>query len=232
MHFVIFENNMKKIIVVLMIVLSWSTALAVCDRPEPKLCKSFFNSEIVIHGKVTDIKTIHDKDEFIAGWQYSLEVIKAYRGKPGRSLVVFNENASARIIMEKDKEYFVFAYRSPAGRWETGDDCGNYSGTRYSKAKENEILNLSKDNEAHFYGEVVFHDSLQPVPNVEIKIIGQNTVYTAKSDSKGILTAELTPGKYKIALPKGIEKSIISFADLNNINLVAGQCEQIQFTKK
>jgi hypothetical protein len=231
----IVKIKMKRIIILLTILLTWTTALSVCDRPEPKLCKSFFNDKLVIHARVKDIRTVHDQDdpEGLAAWLFYLDVSKVYRGKIGSSLVALSENTTARIVMEKGKEYFVFASFSPDGIWETENDCDDYSGAEYSKPKEQEIFKLLKDKEAHFYGEVVLHaDGGAPVPNVEIKIIGEKNVYTAKSDSKGNLKADLQPGKYKIEMPKGIEKSIISFADLDNINLAAGQCEQVRFIKK
>ena len=43
---------------------------------------------------------------------------------------------------------------------------------------------------------------------------------------------ELSPGKYTIEMPTGIEKSIISHADLKNVELESGQCEQVQFIKR
>ncbi len=58
-----------------------------------------------------------DYSEAEAGWLYYLEVLKVYRGKIGRNVVVFSENASARVVMKIDKEYFVFASLSN-GLWE------------------------------------------------------------------------------------------------------------------
>ncbi|CAK8713425.1 MAG: hypothetical protein CDV28_102181 [Candidatus Electronema aureum] len=99
-------------------------------------------SDWVVRGRVESIQLVKDSDdpEGIAGWLYHLNVITTYRGTAKPSLIVFSSNTTSRIVLNQDGDYFVFISKASGELLETGNECDNYSESKYNLTLENQIL--------------------------------------------------------------------------------------------
>ncbi|MDA2927518.1 hypothetical protein MYX78_09870, partial [Acidobacteria bacterium AH-259-G07] len=93
-----------------LLLMSTTAAHAICPKPTPKVCSSFFESDAVCTGTVNSQEAVHDQDDFIEGWLYRLRVTQVFRGVLGQTAVVYTPNDSSRLLLEEvGREYVLFA---------------------------------------------------------------------------------------------------------------------------
>lgn len=68
-------------------------AVAVCPKPDPKVCAEFFKDDAVFVGIVVSERTVPPKGYFYDGWLYRLRVQRVFRGRVGKVIDVFTENS-------------------------------------------------------------------------------------------------------------------------------------------
>lgn len=119
-----------------------TNVFAVCPEWPATLCEMVQKSDWVVRGRVESIQLVKDSDdpEGIAGWLYHLNVITTYRGTAKPSLIVFSSNTTSRIVLNQDGDYFVFISKASGELLETGNECDNYSESKYNLTLENQIL--------------------------------------------------------------------------------------------
>src|SRR5271169_3522032 len=110
----------KLLMIILLISFLPGSAHAYCEDPRPKLCHVFYSNDLVVHAKVSAIHDVVDKEddpEGVEGWLYYLDVLKVYRGKPRKKLVVYSSNSTSRVLLKPGREYIVFASLSFDGMY-------------------------------------------------------------------------------------------------------------------
>ena len=132
---------MTRIIFSLLIALFSTAVAAVCPEQPISLCEMVRESDWVVRGKVEAIQLVKDTDdpEGVAGWLYHLNVRTTYLGSAKPSLIVFSENSTSRVVLEKDGDYFVFVSKMQEELLETSNQCDDFSEAKYDKALESKI---------------------------------------------------------------------------------------------
>jgi hypothetical protein len=98
------------------IAFSATPVFAICPEPTPKVCSSFFESDVVFVGTVVS-KASTDVGEYLA---FRFRVSEVLRGAAGPTTLVHSGNDSGRAPWEVGQRYVVFAQRAdgaPAFRW-------------------------------------------------------------------------------------------------------------------
>jgi hypothetical protein len=204
-----------------------------------------FASNLVVHAKVIKTEIVEEEDdpEGIAGWRYYLDVLKVYRGKSNKKIVVRTENTTARLLLTPGKEYIVFALKSENGEYIAGNYCGEVQGVdgeAYSPKTEKKILDLMSGTQSVIEGEVR-GKNWELVSGAVLTVSGNGVFRSLKVDKQGYFHVVLKPGTYKIGIPKNLQVTIYSPDGLSNnpdsneinpVTLVGGQCIQIQLQEQ
>lgn len=219
---------MRAVGVVVGLWLSVGPAMAICPYPTPKACSAFFENDAVFVGTVLS-QRYSDNDEYI---RFDVRVSRVLRGSVGRTAVVYTANDSGRLLWDVGKEYVVFARRQQ-GRLVSGDDCGPLSDSARVAETIRRIRALRRETAASIEGEVRSAPPDGPgIADVAVRIRGQDRTYETKSDSRGTFRVQVPPGHYQVLVDPKLRPSDYNWYDLNNIDLVRGQCVQLQFVPR
>ena len=214
--------------VALCLLLSAPRVLAMCPYPTPKACSAFFESDAVFVGTVLS-RQYCDNDEYI---RFAVRVSRVLRGSVGASADVYTANDSARLPWEIGKEYVVFA-RLRRGRLESGDDCGPLSSPGRAAEIIGQIEELRGDESAWIEGEV---RSSAPegagVADVLVRARDGGKTFNATTDSRGAFRLRVPLGHYQILVDPKLRTSDYNWYNLDDINLVRGQCAQLQLVPR
>lgn len=104
-------------------VLAIGSAVAVCFKPNPRVCAEFFHSDAVFVGTAVAEIPVPAEDGFYKGWVYRLRARKTYRGPAQDMFEVFTANDSARFLLDVGETYLLFASTSEGRLTIVG--CGN-----------------------------------------------------------------------------------------------------------
>ncbi|MBI3934116.1 MAG: carboxypeptidase regulatory-like domain-containing protein [Acidobacteria bacterium] len=202
-------------------------AQAICPHPTPKVCAKFFESDVVFLGKVTALDSVVDVGGDVNWLRYTTQVKEVYRGQPKKLEQVRTENASARWDAEIGKTYLVFASRG-----EVGATCGPLDEPEYAQEAIRQIHALRNVWHATIEGQVLRHAANgDPTEGIRVKVMGTGGEYESITDSNGLFSIALPPGRYRIDA-KDLQPSEYSRQDLEEINLVKGQCAQFELTTR
>ena len=207
-----------------------TAAHAICPHPTPKVCAKFFESDVVFLGKVTALDSVVDVGGDVNWLRYTTQVKEVYRGQPKKLEHVRTENASARWNAEVGKTYLVFASRG-----EVGATCGPLDEPEYAQEAIRQIHAFRNVSHATIEGEVLRQGATgaleQAVEGIRVKVSGTGGEYESVTDRNGLFTFTLRPGHYRID-SKDLHPTDYSRQDLDDINLVKGQCAQYELTTK
>ncbi|HVO65174.1 MAG TPA: hypothetical protein VMT12_01735 [Syntrophales bacterium] len=215
------------------------SAGAICEQPPAKLCNVFFSNDLVIHAKV--LKTEYREKPTMDYYVYHLEVLKVYRGKIGKSVTVYTENSTGRLLLKPGNEYIVFASRNQNGDYEAMNYCGevqNVDGEPYSICLEERIRELKSQTSSVIEGEV--RDSnWNLISGAKLTIIGGDMKKEVTVDKNGFFSVTVPPGSYRVLIPENLHVSDYSwsvagkgFDEVRPLSIVAGQCVQIQLQER
>jgi hypothetical protein len=228
---------MRKIIVISLLIFFSNKANAICQRPPPKLCEVFFNSDLVVHGIVTNatyglISDKNDPDNQDYGWRYGVSVIKSYKGAKNNKILVESPNGSNSVTLNKNKEYIMFLNNNLNNTYDIYDNCEGLQGTNgepYTPMLETEIHSLLLKKTSRIEIEVR-HKNWDLASGVNIKISSNGLLETVTTN-RGQASLEVAAGKYMIKAPTHyIESSYSSkLSNEQSVLLSPGQCTQIQF---
>lgn len=235
---------MHILLVVLALILSFSgSANAVDLMPEPKLCNKFFSADLVVHVKVLKIEDVIHKEDPIGApdLKYLLDVLKVYRGKTGKKLVVISEMGKHNVRLETGKEYVLFPSMNADGTGEIWTDLGEVGGgIIYSRKIELRIEKLLNEKDSIIEGEVRSRYR-KFIPGAILIVTGNGISKKVQVDNNGLFYIKVKPGTYKIDIPKNLRVTANSpdgqSPNPQNDNvepqsLVAGQCRQIQLMER
>ena len=219
--------------VLLIALLFYSTAHAICPYPTPELCSEYFENDAVFTGRILNREYVSDpKIDNDNDWiQYTSKVIKIYRGNVNSTTTFRTYNGSARWDGDVGKTYVIFLRGTHASA-----TCGPLDDPEYVNRIDKEISVLKKASSSTIQGEVVSKSGPWggsngiPVKGEELKVLGKNREFFAITDKDGKFTFNLPPGKYRLSAP-GMKPSDYSHTNLNEINLQKGQCAQFQLIK-
>jgi len=205
------------------------SAFAFCPYPTPKPCSAFFESDAVFVGRVLS-KRYSDDGQYI---RFSVRVSRVLRGNVGRTAEVYTGNDSARLQWDIGREYVVFA-RLENARLVSSDDCGPLSDSARVAENIRQIEGLRAETLASVEGEVRSSAPDGPgIPNVTVRVRGGTKTYETKSDSRGMFRLRVPPGHYEIVVDSSLRMSDYNwYHNLREINLVRGQCAQLQLVTR
>jgi hypothetical protein len=229
---------------VLLCIVSCVSAFAWCSDPPVKLCHMLFANKLVIYGEVVKTEILKDQEdpEGISGWAYHINVLKTYRGTPGKTVVIRSENASARLLLKSGRKYIVFASRNSDGGYYAGSYCGeiqNVDGQPYSAQLEAQVYDLLNNSKLSFIeGKIAGWNSRLALTS-SLTVTGPGLFKKIAFDEKGFFYLKVQPGTYKlvpstnlqvsIPSPDGIDWKNPSSRDVPPISLAPGQCAQYMF---
>ena len=67
---------------------------------------------------------------------------------------------------------------------------------------------------------------------VFVRARGETQTYVGTSDSRGVFRIEVPAGRYQVLSDANVKQSDYSGSKLADINLVTGQCAQVQFVTR
>jgi hypothetical protein len=235
---------MHKLLMVIILIICFSGAASAIDKmPEPKLCNKLFYADVVVHAKVLKMENLFQKDdpEGAPDLKYFLDVIKVYRGKTGKKLVVISQMGKHNVELETGLEYILFPSKMKGGTFEIWDDLGEVGGGLiYSKEWDLKIENLLHEKTSIIEGEVRGR-SEKLIPGALLTVTGNGVSKKVRVDKNGFFNVEVKPGTYKIAIPKNLRVTVNSpdgiSSDPKNdkvapLTIVGGQCAQIQLMER
>lgn len=115
----------KLFIAVLVFTLTIETAIGACLLDDYSVSAEFSRSTVVALGRVASERQISEQKDsgVLEGVIYTVRVDELFRGHAGKTLTVFSENSSSRLLMQGGQTYLLFLY-SQSGRL-SADYCGN-----------------------------------------------------------------------------------------------------------
>jgi hypothetical protein len=183
-----------------------AAALAICPRPEPKVCSEYFASDQVFVGRVTRVERLasdprpgHHHDG--TGWlRYTVRVERHIKGRVGSVERLLSEDASARWGAEVGHRRLVFARGG-----EVHATCGPLDDPAHLPRALADIRALARDRTATIEGEVVTSTAqgLHHVAGHRIVVHGATGRLESVTDSAGRFRIAVPPGRYAFdpALP-------------------------------
>ncbi len=145
---------------------------------------------------------------------FHLQVLKSYRGGISKSVTVFNENTTVRLLLKPGNDYIVFATRNHDGVYEAVNYCGevqNVDGEPYSAKLEERIQELKRQTSSVIEGEVRDRD-WGIVLGARLTLVGNNTKEDVTVDKDGHFSIAVAPGTYRVLIPGNLHVSDYSWS--------------------
>lgn len=206
--------------------------------PRPMPCMLYFLSDAVFIGQVTSAK---DEDvtegggNFTEGWDYTLRVIKNYRGADGPDIQVHTENDSGRLPLVVGKKYILFAQRE-GGRLAIAYDSlsGELKDSKQVLAELDKIMARKAGEGGDVYGRITVesfgaHDG--GVGGIHVSIEGAAGHAHAVTNANGWFQVHLPAGTYSAVAsdPKWSFKNMPdTWENSSSFQVPDGGCAEIQ----
>jgi hypothetical protein len=207
---------------------STQAVLAICPFPTPRVCSEFFSADAVFvataltHGFIGDYDSIRRR----------MQVSRVLKGEVGPIAIVYSDLGSASLQFTDGQEYVVFA-RKLDGRLKVWSTCGPLDESDTVAETVRQIEALSDETSATIEGEVLQYPTKGPgIAGVVVKVRGANQAFEARSDARGNFSVRVPRGVYEVTIDPAYEASDYGRTDLLAIDVVAGQCAQIQFIRR
>jgi hypothetical protein len=212
-------------------------SFAYCNQPEPTVACQFLNSDAVFIGTVFATRDEPQRakgDVSAQGWIYTLEVERLFRGPSTPTIEVYTENASARMPLDTEKRYLLFASRYH-GRLEIVG-CGNSALVSDAKKSIEALEKIKIPEDAVIEGRISFSgipDTGPHTPGIVIIVRGNGGTFRAVSNAEGWFHLHVPPGKYsaKVQMSHGVTATSydLSYDDPDHFVARAGHCSGLQF---
>jgi len=169
---------------------------AVCNVPLPRLvCAEYFQSRAVVIAKLTTVRHVKDKDDFVTGTYYSMTVEQPLRGEVARLFRLYESNDSGRATFDwkTDDSYLLFLLRQTRnGAWVI-DGCGN-SGPLERKQKALEQIDAieATSDRALIGGAVGSISSSYPLAGVQVEARGPGGIICRDQRRRNLSNARYT----------------------------------------
>jgi len=216
-----------------------------CFQPQPRLvCGEYFDSELIVEATLAQIGGVRDPDYAPAylSYDYTLQVDKPLLGKSGATIHVFegNDTSRAGFSWVKGRKYLLFLSYSDEVKALMLDGCGN-SGPLRKAGKA--LAQIAAIQEAQKTAVQTSHNSgwirgelNDQSEGIRIVAVGSAGVFSTESGKHGIFNINVPVGQFTLHAvdPDGVFKYTkyeLSYADPNNIHIVAGSCAQVEFVQ-
>jgi len=112
----------------------------------PTVEKEYEASKVVVDGLVLSKKTISTPDDPVgyAATLYKIKLLRIFKGKFNKNIILYSENTSSRFDMDVGQRYIIFAQNSDAGLFV--DNCGNSDQIKKSSDVISKIIILSRSD--------------------------------------------------------------------------------------
>lgn len=222
----------------LLLLLPYAPARALVPDPPPMPCMLYFLSDAVFIGQVTAVHEVHateDNEDFLEGWDFTLNVIKSYRGTTGSTIQVHSENDSGRLNLEVGKQYLLFA-SNREGKLTIGYDMlsGELKDSKQTLRDLDKVAAHKPDVGGDVFGRVTliaYGSHSGGVGGVHVNIEGSAGAAKAVTNANGWFKVHLPAGAYaaKASDPKWTFKPLdITWQNSNSFTVPDGGCAEIQ----
>lgn len=203
-------------------------AVAVCPKPDPKVCAEFLKDDAVFVGIVVSERTVPPKGYFYDGWLYRLRVQRVFRGPVGEFIDVFTENSSARFRLEVGREYLLFAAWQD-DRFVVGN-CGHSGLLSEATTTIREIEQVGETSDGVIEGHVAGGTLSEGVPGIRVLIRGEDQTFSVVTDEDGWFRMTVRPGRYSVQVQSPqVRPYDLSYDNPNDFVVSRGGCAQLQF---
>jgi hypothetical protein len=207
---------------------STQPVLALCPYPTPKVCSAYFSADAVFVATALTHGFIGDDDAI----RHRMKVSRVFKGEVGPIAIVYSDLGSASLQFTDGQEYVVFA-RKLGGRLKVGCTCGPLDESDNVAETVRHIEALSDETSAAIEGEVLQYPTDGPgIAGVLVKVRSTKQTFEARSDARGYFSVRVPRGVYEVTIDSAYEASDYGRTDLRAIDVVAGQCAQIQFVRR
>src|ERR1700678_2291834 len=100
-----------KVFVVLLFVASTGAPAFAWDWYHPCVETEFKESNLVCTGKLVSTRDVIDRNGFISGTFFSIQVGEMLKGVPSKAVELYCDNDSGRFIMDVGTSYLIFAFK-------------------------------------------------------------------------------------------------------------------------
>lgn len=214
------------------------SALPFCSVPQPRLvCAEYFANRLVVEATLVQTRALHDADdpEGISAYVYTLRLNRAFRGKAGATLRIYEGNDSGRATFRwlRGKEYLLFLTYAPRQKAWILDGCGNSGPLSGASMALAEIAAIRVAHGGGLIQGVTSEQALStsiPGVRVEAEAVGKAGRYEATTDEKGEFRIEVPAGQYVVrTVTNGFAKADISYDD--SLDIQPGGCAQLQLAR-
>jgi len=214
---------------------------AACGQPQPRLvCAEYSDSKTVIEATLLNVDNVlYESDpKSVLGRYYTLKIDRVYRGTPGTTIRVYEENDSGRASFswKVGERYLLFLFASIEKLNEAVlelDGCGNSGPVARAKTALRQIDRLGdQKGSALIAGRVSDQYLDAPLQGIEVVARSGGKTYRASTDRKGDFRIPVPAGDY-ILVPEDPQISFrtyeMSYGDPENLRMQPGACAQVQF---
>lgn len=217
---------------VLLSLLVAAESQAVCPQPPPKVCSTFFSSDVVLSGTVAAVEEVPDGDGFIEGWRYRISVAEVFKGRPRKDVFVHTPNDSGRLLLEVGNLYVLFAH-AQGHQLEVFSDCGTVSQADHAADTVQAIRRLSRARDSIIEGQVAKNVPGPGVSGVRVEVSGPGATRRLVTDEHGWFRTSVPPGRYVVRIDSRLAAPFdLSTDSPERLVLQAGQCAQLQFVAR
>jgi hypothetical protein len=143
-------NNYLKLLLLILVTMSGQEVFSFCYTSilnrYPTVEKEYEASKVVVDGLVLSKKTISIPDDPVgyAATLYKIKLLRIFKGKFNKNIILYSENTSSRFDMDVGQRYIIFAQNSDAGLFV--DNCGNSKQIKKSSDVISKIIILSRSD--------------------------------------------------------------------------------------
>jgi hypothetical protein len=198
--------------------------------------REFFRSGVVFQGALIRHRHLSfsevSKDQSVDGNLYTFRVTKVFRGNPDRIVALFNANDSGRLPIRyvRGHSYLIFAsattLKGASLKVLQADGCGNSNEVMHAQRAMTAIEHIQRTTESAIRIEIQGESS-----GVHVRATGTQAA-AGVTDKNGNVTLRVPPGRYQVTADVPFKADDFSYDDPLNINVVAGQCAEIELVEE
>jgi hypothetical protein len=208
----------------------------VCRAPGTRVCGEYFRSDVVFQGTLIRHRHLSfsevSKDQSVDGNLYTFQVTRVFRGKPNRLVALFNANDSGRLPIHyaRGHSYLIFAsattLKGSSLKVLQADGCGNSNEVMHAQPAMTAIEHIQRATESAIRIEIQGESA-----SVRVRATGTQAA-AGVTDKNGDVTLRVPPGRYQVTAEVPFKADVFSYDDPLNVNVVAGQCAEIELVEK
>lgn len=211
---------------------------ATCFLPQPRLARAeYFHSDAVVEARLTKIRLINPTPNSFDARVYTLQLLRAFRGRITPAFEVYEENGRGRASFDwiRGRSYLLFLFPAHSFGFWALDGCGNSNMLERSKTALTVIQSISSSqNKGVIEGEINYSNVGQSTTlpaQIQVTVTQSGKTFSTRIISTSKFRIQLPPGVYSLRLSApgfSFEKDQLSYEDPRNLNILRGSCIQIE----